>query len=139
MNREAFLAAAEEYSKKTRQWFRDAEPALREKEREIFSQAKLNVPGLKEAVTDLTTLVRDLRTDADQIHDQLQQAFSAGRDAQAATATAQLTTVALDRSIAAWLRLKEFFPEQEDAVLVLLVDLGRLRRGVEKELLSNRA
>jgi len=140
MNRDELLKAAEGYSKKARQWFRDGESALREKEQEIFSQAKLNVLGLKEAVTDLTTVVRDLRADQNQIQDQLRAAFASAPHVGGATATAQTCVkaawLALQRSIQGWLRLKEFFPDQEDTVLALLVDLERMRRAVEKEALD---
>ena len=38
--------------------------------------------------------------------------------------------MAVERSIAAWVRLREILPAQEDAILDLLVRLDRLRRGI---------
>src|SRR5262245_37400190 len=141
MKRDELLAAAEEYAQKARQWFRDAEPALREKEKEILSQAKLDVPGLKESVTDLTKVVLALRTHQADILNQLRRAFSSDAPPGSKTAPAaestqvclQAALLAMESSIKGWLRLKEFFPDQEDAILLILVELGRLQRAVQKE------
>ena len=61
MTQEELLAAAQQYSESASGWFRRGATALKEKEQEIFAQAKLEAPGLKEAVTDLTQVVRALR------------------------------------------------------------------------------
>lgn len=53
--------------------------------------------------------------------------------AQGFDSSAKVALIAIDRSIAAWLRLKEFFPDKTDSILTLLVHLDRLRRAAEKE------
>jgi len=146
MNRDELLAAAEEYAQKARQWFRDAEPALREKEKEIFTQAKLDAPGLKESVTDLTKVVLALRTHQADILNQLRRGFHSQPSAASKAAPPagsiqvclQAALLAIESSIKGWLRLTEFFPDQEDTVLSILVELGRLQRAVQTEMQAAR-
>lgn len=45
--------------------------------------------------------------------------------------TAKVTLLAIDRSMAAWARLMEKLPEEEEAILPLLARLDRLRKGLE--------
>ncbi|MBM4163169.1 MAG: hypothetical protein FJ222_01810 [Lentisphaerae bacterium] len=47
-----------------------------------------------------------------------------------ANGSGKVALIAVERSIAAWLRLRELLPRQEDAILALLVLLGRLQRGI---------
>ncbi|HXJ60457.1 MAG TPA: hypothetical protein VNU68_27750 [Verrucomicrobiae bacterium] len=135
MTQEELLAAAQQYSRTASEWFRNGEAALKEKETEILAQAKLEAPGLKEAVTDLTDVVRALRHNQDQIHENLRHGFQAQQAQSAASALApsaesafNAALRAIDESIQSWLRLKEVFPESEDTILDLLVLLERLRR-----------
>ena len=135
MTQEELLAAAQQYSQSANDWFRRGAAALKEKEQEIFAQAKLEAPGLKEAVTDLTQVVRALRQNQDQIHEHLRRGFdpqsspsSASSSATSAEPGFRAALRAIDDSIHGWLRLKEVFPEREDAILDLLVLLERLRR-----------
>jgi hypothetical protein len=45
--------------------------------------------------------------------------------------SAKVALIAIDRSIAAWAGLREVFPEQEDAILELLRQLGHIREQAE--------
>ncbi len=47
-----------------------------------------------------------------------------------ANGSGKVALIAVERSIATWLRLRELLPQQEDAILGLLVLLGRLQRGI---------
>ena len=47
-----------------------------------------------------------------------------------AVGSGNVALIAVERSIAAWMRLRETLPAQEDAILDLLVILDRLRRGI---------
>jgi hypothetical protein len=47
-----------------------------------------------------------------------------------ANGSGKIALIAVERSIAAWLRLRELLPRQEDAIIGLLVLLGRLQRGI---------
>lgn len=47
-----------------------------------------------------------------------------------ADGSAKVVLVAIERSMAAWLRLREFLPSQEDDILTMLVLLQRMQRGI---------
>jgi hypothetical protein len=136
MTQEELLAAAERYSRTATQWFRDGKETLREKEKEILTQAHLNAPGVKETVKELTKIVRELRRNQEQILEHLQQL---NNPAEASVPGASAPTAAraawrlLDDSINGWLRLKDVFPESEDAILDMLVQLDRLRRAIKEQ------
>jgi hypothetical protein len=55
---------------------------------------------------------------------------------QDANGSAKVTLVAIERSIAAWLRLREVLPAHESAILDLLALLDRMRRGIRAALPS---
>ncbi len=56
-----------------------------------------------------------------------------------ADGSAKVALIAIDRSIAAWARLRERLGAEADAILDLLVGLDRLRRAVEREFPRARA
>lgn len=51
-----------------------------------------------------------------------------------ANGTGKVVLVAVERSISAWLFLREHLPRQEDEILTMLVLLGRIRNGIREEL-----
>jgi hypothetical protein len=128
------------YIKMADQWFKTGESALREKEAEILAQAKLGIARVKEEVTSLTDVVEILRWYQHQIYVKLMRGLDADKEAEAtdefpkdSDGSVKVALIAMDRSIAAWLRLKEFFPDKTDSILTMLVHLDRLRRAAEKE------
>lgn len=58
----------------------------------------------------------------------------AGFRLEDANGSAKLVLMSIERSIGAWLRLREILPEQEDSILGLLAVLGRMQRGVHAAL-----
>jgi len=51
-----------------------------------------------------------------------------------ANGSGKVVLVAVERSIAAWMFLREQLPKQEDAILSILVLLGRIRNGIHTEI-----
>lgn len=51
-----------------------------------------------------------------------------------ANGSGKVVLVAVERSISAWLFLREHLPRQEDAILSMLVILGRIRNGIHEEI-----
>jgi hypothetical protein len=51
-----------------------------------------------------------------------------------ANGSGKVVLVAVERSISAWLFLREHLPRQEDAILSMLVTLGRIRNGIHAEI-----
>lgn len=132
--------AGMKYIRMVDQWFKKGEAALRDKEEEILTQVKLGVAGVKEEVANLTDVVENLRSDRHQIHVNLMRGLDADDDYQTASeapknsdGSVKVALIAMDRSIAAWLRMKEFFPDKTDSILTMLVHLDRLRRAAERQ------
>jgi len=128
------------YIKMVDQWFKTGEGALREKEEEILAQARLGVTRVKEEVASLTDVVEILRWYQHQIYVKLMRGLDADHGYEATSefpkdsdGSVKVALIAMDRSIAAWLRLKEYFPDKTDSILTMLVHLDRLRRAAEKE------
>ncbi len=132
--------AAAAYGGMVDEWFASGEQVLRAREEEILAQAQLGVERVKEEVASLTDVVEVIRWYQHQIYVKLMRGLDADRNYEAKSqlpkdsdGSAKVALIAIDRSIAAWLRLKEFFPDKTDSILTLLVHLDRLRRAAEKE------
>jgi hypothetical protein len=132
--------AAGTYSDMVDDWFKDGEAALRDKEEEILAQEKLGVGGVKEEIASLTDVVEILRWYQYQIQVKLLRGLD-GKSEDTGTndlptdsdGSAKVALIAMDRSIAAWMRMREFFPGRAESILNLLIHLDRLRRAAEKE------
>jgi hypothetical protein len=124
------------YSTMVDEWFQSGESVLRAKEEEVLAQAKLGISSVNDEVASLTDVVEILRWYQYQIHVKLIRGLTGrqkeepeselGKDSDGSV---KVALIAMDRSIAAWMRMKDFFPEKTDAILTLLVHLDRLRRG----------
>lgn len=131
--------AALHYSRMTDDWFKSGENLLRGKEEEILTQSQLGVAGVNEEVASLTDVVEILRWYQHQIYVKIMRGLDAGPVSgladppQETDGSVKVALIAMDRSIAAWLRMKEFFPERTDSILSMLVHLDRLRRSAETE------
>lgn len=136
--RHPLATTALEYTRLVDDWFKAGEGLLRSKEEEIFTQAKLGVAGVKEEVANLTDVVEILRWYQHQIYVKLMRGLEADATLESddlpkdSDGSVKVALIAIDRSIAAWLRMKEFFPERTDSILTALVHLDRLRRSAEK-------
>jgi len=138
--------AAFAYSDMVDDWFHTGEDALHAKEEEILEQARLGIEQIKEEVASLTDVVEILRWYQPQIYVKLMRALDADPEREAAgphpkdsDGSAKVALIAIDRSIAAWLRMKEYFPARTDSILNLLVHLDRLRRAIEQQFPAARA
>jgi hypothetical protein len=138
--------AGMKYIKMVDRWFKTGEAVLKEKEEEILAQARLGVGGVNEEVASLTDAVEILRWYQHQIYVKLMRGLDADKDYEATSGfpkdsdgSVKVALMAMDRSIGAWLRMKEFFPDKTDSILTMLVHLDRLRRAAEKEFPAARA
>ena len=140
------LEAAKEYCRMVTRWFRHSEQALSEKKREFLTQADLGSPRVKDEIAAITDLVQSLRSDQNRIYDGLRRgadprrpAKRSGERTEERNAAVLEALIGIDHSIAAWLRLKESFPDQTDDILTLLLQLDRLRKSAEAEFPGARA
>jgi hypothetical protein len=124
------------YSTMVDEWFQSGESLLRAKEDEVLAQAKLGISSVNDEVASLTDVVEILRWYQHQIYVKLIRGLTGSQEEEPESelrkdsdGSVKVALIAMDRSIAAWMRMKDFFPEKTDAILTLLVHLDRLRRG----------
>jgi len=132
--------AALRYSRMVDSWFKSGERLLREKGEEVLAQAKLGLPGVKEEVASLTDVVEILRWYQHPIYAKLMRGLDRNEEDEGtsrgpndADGSVKVALIAIDRSISAWMKMKDFFPAKTDSILTLLVHLDRLRRAAETE------
>lgn len=134
------VRSARAYGKMVNQWFDMANILLKEKETELLEKARLELPNIDPAgeaadITDATEIIRWYQY---QIYVKLMRAFQ-GKEDEAedpefwkefpkdSDGSAKVSLIGIDRSIAAWDRLRGHFPEQESELLNILRHLDRLR------------
>ena len=131
------------YSQLVSEWMDQAKSAFEAKGVELETEARLEIGKPYSAIADLADFVDVIRWYQHFIYIKLCRAISSHcneametdpelrafpRDSEG---TAKVALIAMDRSIAAWAGLREFFPEHEDSILDLLRQLGQLRVGTE--------
>ncbi len=145
---------AMKYTQTVNKWFKKAEKLFNRKKKELIKAARLELPGtdpLAEA-NDLTDATDVIRWYQHQIYIKLRRAVSSqleeeeeendaesGQYPSDADVSAKIAIIGLDRSLAAWTRLRPSFPEQAEAIIDILVPLGRIRRQVEAQFPNARA
>ena len=53
--------------------------------------------------------------------------------ARDSSGSAKVALIAIERSLAAWVAMREMFPEETDSMLEILLHLDRLRRSVKRK------
>jgi hypothetical protein len=134
--------AAKAYAKMVQDWFDSAEQLLEQEADDLSLRVELELPGLgpagqaaslKDAVeiirwyqhfiyVKLLRAVRGTLEDSPPIFDELP------KDSDG---SAKIALIAMDRSIAAWGQMCEYFRDRDSGILDILVHLDRLRRKVE--------
>jgi hypothetical protein len=133
--------SAFEYSRMLDRWFKEEKALLLEKEEEVKTKVRLGVAGVREEVAGLTDVVQVLRWYQHQICVKLVRALNANEEREAELAefpkdsdgSAKVALIGIDRSLAAWTRMKEHFPEHTDDILNFLLHLARLRNAAQAE------
>lgn len=136
--------SAAEYAERVNRWFRRAKSMIHEWGREAAMAAGLDAvtPDLERDVAALQEAVQEIADHRYRIHVKILRAIrdrmraaspvlSPIRDEGAAAAGE--AHYGIEQSIMMWMRLREFFPEEEDAILNVLVHLQNLRDAVERE------
>ena len=135
--------AAKAYVEMVKNWFDSTKGLFEKKAGELSLQARLELPKSDPAgeVADLedsvdvirwyqyfiyVKLVRAVRGTFQETSQVLDE-FPKDSDG-----SAKVALIAIDRSIAAWGRIRRHFPKREDDILDILVHLDRLRRKTEK-------
>ena len=128
-------------------WFKSHEGEFERKSEEINDALQADIPARNPIAefNDIEDAVEIVRWYQHQIYVKLVRALSGLKDLAAeeddegrsfqqsdADGSAKVALIGIDRSIAAWARLREHFPDDRDRILDTLVLLDRLRRDVEK-------
>lgn len=142
--------AALTYSRAVSRWFDSAGDLFHEKEDELNKQAHMGIPD-PDPQTEASVLNDNLeiiRWYQHLIYAKIMRALDGEIKRQPkvlrgllrdSDGSAKVVLIAMDRSIAAWAELRQQFPQREDDILTLLVQLERLRRGTEKAFPNARA
>ena len=135
--------AAKAYVELVKNWFDSSKELLENKADELNLQARLELPNSDPAseaadiedsmdvirwyqyfiYVKLVRAVRGTLEETSQILDE----FTKDSDG-----SSKVALIAIDRSIAAWGRIRKHFPKSQDDILDILVHLDRLRRKTEK-------
>ena len=132
--------SAEEYANLVNHWFREAKGRIRQWSREAARVAEMDVStALEDDVSALQEAVEEIATHRYQIHVKLARALRSQMRADspvlASIAENDIAAAAeayggVEKSIEMWMRVMEFFPEEEDSVLTILIHLKGLRQGI---------
>jgi hypothetical protein len=136
---------SKDYGLKVSQWFHENLDLLTRREEAIANNNRLGIeddePGESEDMIEI------IRWYQHQIHVKIQRGLQGKFDVIAEDAdfpkdsdgSIKVALIGIDRSIAAWGKMFSFFPEKEDEILDLLVQLEKLRRLTEGEFPEARA
>ncbi len=142
--------AAKIYANMVDKWFNSAKKLFKEKDEELNMKAELELPNsdpFAEAEV-LEDALEVIQWHQHQIYVKISRALFSEIDEKREAAdafpkdsdgSAKVALIAIDRSIAAWGRMLEHFPEREDDLLKILVHLERLRRKTEQVFPNARA
>ena len=145
-----FVSAAKNYMMEVHDWLETADALFREKTEEINLKARLVLPGcasasegmdVKDSVEVIEWYHTLICTKVDRaVHQKLIDRPVCLEDLPSdSDGSAKVALIAIDRSVLAWTRMREHFPEREREILDFLVDLERLRRVIECEFPQARA
>ena len=130
---------SKEYSSSVKRWFEEAQELLAHKIKAIEDTNRIGIDeNESEELTDIIEIIHWYQF---QIHikirrglhgkfDELEEEDELARDSDGSV---KVALIGVDRSIAAWGQMLSSFPEKEDEILDILVQLERLRRSTEKE------
>lgn len=135
--------AAKAYGARVEHWFGSAKGLFKDKAEQLDLTVRLELPdanpmeeavGIKDAIdviywyqyqifVKLVVAVRGTMDDRVNVPDEYRR-HSDGH--------AKVALIGIDRSLAAWGEMRNYFPEREDEILDILIFLDRLRRDIEK-------
>jgi len=134
--------ASEKYALMVNAWFKKYDKLFERTKAALVRSFKMELPGTdpEGEARDLADICDIIRWYQYQIHVKLVRAWSGLGDEEVegddgyprdSDGSAKVALLAIDRSLDAWLRMREHFPEKEKSILRLLVRLERLRRAAE--------
>ena len=125
-------------------WLRRAKPRFRDKREELETKERLEIGTPMDEAIELDDLLEVIQFYQFFIHVKLSRSTTSQAEEELETApemrafpkdsdgSAKIALIAIDRSLAAWTRLSQHFPEESDAILDSQVLLARLRTAAER-------
>ena len=137
------VTTATDYTMAVHKWFQAAKGLFKGKAEDLNAKARMDLPNVApeaeaKDLQDATEVVRWYHT---LISAKLRRAVQQNLTDRPACldgmpkdsdGSAKVALVCIDRSMAAWTRMREHLPEQEDDILDFLVALERLRRETQR-------
>jgi hypothetical protein len=136
--------SAHHYSKMVDSWFESEYPLFEQRQDELNTMLKLGISGSEPhaQATEINDAIEVIRWYQHQIYVKLMRALKQeesvdlqGEDnalQRDSDGSALVALIAIDRSMGAWGKLQEYFPEKTDSILDILLHLDRLRQMTEK-------
>lgn len=133
----ALSKMAREYGKVVDQWFDLQEPLIDEREEALNTIVNLGVGGKDpfEEADHINDAIEVIHWYQHQMYVKFMRALSQEDEMTSqndANGSVKVALLGIDRSIAAWGKLRTYFPESADDILDILVMLDRLRRKAEQ-------
>ena len=137
------LTAATDYTMAVYNWFESSKELFEDKAKEVNMKARMDLPGTdpQAEVVDLQDATEVVRWDHTLIGAKIRRAIQQGLTGRPSCldglpkdsdGSARVALVCIDRSMAAWTRIRKHLPEQGDEILDFLAALERLRRETER-------
>ncbi|NCC53081.1 MAG: hypothetical protein EOM20_17970 [Spartobacteria bacterium] len=137
------MVAAQTYTSAVYEWFENNNPLFQDKMQELQRIHELELPGANVLdnvmeLNDLFDVIQWYHTIvSSKIHRAVQGLVNGIPKAieefpRDSDGSAKVALIAMDRSISAWTKMRDHFPERDDDIIDFLVQLERLRRATEK-------
>ena len=130
---------SKDYSEGVKNWFDEAETQLAQKVEAYVNNSRIGIDDNE--AQELRDVIEVINWYQYQIHIKIKRGLSSkfdqfGEDEDSSKdsdGSVKVALLGMDRSTAAWGKMLSIFPEKEDEILELLIQLERLRRYTEKE------
>lgn len=144
------IISAKEYVDMVKRWFETTEDLFLEKEIYLNKKVRLDLPdenpdkeaaAILDAVDVITWYLHFIQVKLMRaVHGELKDRPEIIEDfPKDSDGSAKVAMIAIDRSIAAWGKMLNYFPDQEDELFKILIKLEQLRRNAEEKFPEARA
>ena len=135
---------AEDYMKAVMEWFEESNDMFEDKAGELASKIRLELPDSdpEEEVIELNDIVDVIQWYCTMIpakigravHGKIEGVPDIIKDMpRDCDGSAKIALISLDRSLAAWIKMREHFPQYNDDILDFLVSIEKIRKTTEYE------
>jgi hypothetical protein len=144
------IISAKEYVNMVKRWYESTEDLFLEKEIDLNNKVELDLPkenpdkeaaAILDAVDVITWYLHFIQVKLMRaIHGELEDRFELPDEfPKDSDGSAKTALIAIDRSISAWGKMLNYFPDQEDELYNILIKLEQLRRNAEEKFPEARA